>query len=131
MGFFDLETGSVISRRSSHSKHHKSRKGSRSRSRSRRDKGNGLSDFFGFTTPNEKHKSSHRKSTGSLFGGDSSHYRKHNSSSASFFGLGDDSNYKKHNSSSASFFNLPNVSTRSFFGFSTSCSGVAVRATVS
>lgn len=94
MGLFD-DAASVVSRKSSHStRHHSS-------SHKRRS-----------TQSNRSHRSRSRtRSPGarsiaaSFFGGADDHHGRHHSS-----------HYAKHNSSRASFFGLPNVSTRSFFG---------------
>ncbi|GKT89348.1 hypothetical protein Ct61P_07198 [Colletotrichum tofieldiae] len=87
MGFFDFDTGSVISARSSHSRRHSSKKhhSSKHRSRSR-----------------SSSRSRKRHSSGGA-----------PSIAASIFGGGDN---HKHNSSRASFFGIPNASRSSFFG---------------
>ncbi|OHW96252.1 hypothetical protein CSPAE12_05136 [Colletotrichum incanum] len=88
MGFFDFDTGSVISARSSHSRRHSSKKhhSSKHRSRSR-----------------SSSRSRKRHSSGGA-----------PSIAASIFGGGDN---HKHNSSRSSFFGIPNASRSSFFGF--------------
>ncbi|KAK1967837.1 hypothetical protein LY78DRAFT_474249 [Colletotrichum sublineola] len=93
MGFFDFDTGSVISARSSHSRRHASKKHHSSSS---------------------KHRSRSRSSS-------RSRKRHHRSSSApgiaaSIFGAGA-GDHHKHNSSRSSFFGIPNASRSSFFGF--------------
>ncbi|KAK2775154.1 hypothetical protein CKAH01_12911 [Colletotrichum kahawae] len=93
MGFFDFDNGSVIPHKSSHSRrpssHHKS---SKSKPRSR-------------PNSSSRSKSNKRHSAPSIVG--------------SIFGGGDDGHYKKHNSSRSSFFGIPNASRSSsgFFGF--------------
>jgi hypothetical protein len=86
MGFWDFDGGSVVSRKPSHGGGYKytvERKKHRSKSRSR----------------SRSHSRGAHSTVASLFGGD--HYRKHNSSRGSFFGL-------------------PNASRSCFFGLSTS-----------
>ncbi|KAK1999612.1 hypothetical protein LX36DRAFT_632133 [Colletotrichum falcatum] len=94
MGFFDFDTGSVISGRSSHSRRHAaSKKHHRHHS----------------TGSGSKHRSRSRSS-------ERSRKRHHGSSpgiAASIFGGGDD---HKHSSSRSSFFGIPNASRSSFFG---------------
>ncbi|TPX16988.1 uncharacterized protein E0L32_003550 [Thyridium curvatum] len=94
MGFFDNWDGSsVISRKSSHGHHHSS-SGKHRKSSSHHHK----------SSRSERSRSRDRsRDRGGL---------------GSIFGTGGDSHYHKHNSSKASFFSLPNVSSRSFFGFS-------------
>ncbi|WQF84573.1 hypothetical protein CDEST_09587 [Colletotrichum destructivum] len=91
MGFFDFDTGSVISGRSSHSRRHSSKKhhssSSKHRSRSRSSSERSRKRHAGASAP---------------------------SIAASIFGGGD---YQKHNSSRSSFFGIPNASRSSFFGF--------------
>ncbi|KAF6830808.1 hypothetical protein CPLU01_07135 [Colletotrichum plurivorum] len=90
MGFFDFDTGSVISARSSHSRRHSSKKHSKHRSRSRS------------SSRNKRHSAP--SIAASIFGvGDS-----------------DDGGERKRGSSSrgtSSFFGIPNASRSSFFGF--------------
>ncbi|GKT40432.1 uncharacterized protein ColSpa_00613 [Colletotrichum spaethianum] len=90
MGFFDFDTGSVISARSSHSRRHSSKKhhssSSKHRSRSR-----------------SSERSKKRHSSGAAPG-----------IAASIFGGSD---HHKHNSSRSSFFGIPSASrSSSFFG---------------
>ncbi|OHF03567.1 hypothetical protein CORC01_01286 [Colletotrichum orchidophilum] len=90
MGFFDFDTGSVISARSSHSRRHSSHHAKKHSS-------------------SKQHRSRSRSSSRSR--------KRHSAPSiaASIFG-GDDHN-KKNNSSRSSFFGIPNASRSSFFGF--------------
>lgn len=73
MGFFDFDTGSVISHKSSHSRRHKKHK-HRSRSRSRSS-----------SRSRTKRHSGTPSIAASIFGGDD--YKKHNASRSSFFGI--------------------------------------------
>ncbi|KAF9879678.1 hypothetical protein CkaCkLH20_02489 [Colletotrichum karsti] len=88
MGFFDFDTGSVLSHKSSHSRRHSSKKhggSSKHRSRSR-------------SSTRSKRHSGTPSIAASLFGGDD--YKKHSASRSSFFGIPSASR------SSGSFFGL-------------------------
>ncbi|WYZ42566.1 hypothetical protein EsH8_VI_000265 [Colletotrichum jinshuiense] len=90
MGFFDFDTGSVISARSSHSRRHSSHHGSKKHGSSSKHR----------SRSNSSSRSRKRQSAPSI--------------AASIFGGGD---HQKHNSSRSSFFGIPNASRSSFFGF--------------
>ncbi|EFQ31324.1 hypothetical protein CGRA01v4_10632 [Colletotrichum graminicola] len=96
MGFFNFDTGSVLSARSSHSrrvskKHHSSSSKHRSRSNSS-------------SRSRKRHHAGGSSSAGGVPG-----------IAASIFGAGSPDNHK-HNSSRSSFFGIPNASRSSFFG---------------
>ncbi|KAF4825412.1 hypothetical protein CGCSCA5_v000331 [Colletotrichum siamense] len=79
MGFFDFDNGSVLSHKSSHSRRHSSHhKSSKSKHRSR-------SNSSSRSKSNKRHSAP--SIVGSIFGGGDDHYRKHNSSRSSFFGI--------------------------------------------
>ncbi|OLN97058.1 hypothetical protein CCHL11_02060 [Colletotrichum chlorophyti] len=89
MGFFDFDTGSVVSARSSHSRrHHSSSSKKKSSSKRSRDRSHSSSSR------------SRKRSSGAP------------SIAASIFGA----DFAKQNSSRSSFFGIPNASRSSFFG---------------
>ncbi|KAK1979743.1 hypothetical protein LZ30DRAFT_596223 [Colletotrichum cereale] len=101
MGFFDFDTGSVISARSSHTRRHSSKK------------------HHSTTTKHRSRSRSSERSRKRHHGGGGSSSAPAASSvpgfAASIFGAGA-TDHHKHNSSRSSFFGIPNASRSSFFG---------------